>query len=115
MSKQPRNCSSQRRRESAADCLVFDIFEVLPGGSPLWRGIIEGAGNVTAKLTELAAGTNKEFFAFHFQTGEIVARINSGRCSLNASLVHMRKPMLSKANRRPHPDQLRCFPVSTES
>jgi len=56
---------------------VYDIFEVLPDGSPRWRGAVEGLENVMPKLNELAGAIKNELFAIDFTTGEVVARIKS--------------------------------------
>ncbi|HLW83005.1 MAG TPA: hypothetical protein VKS20_13290 [Candidatus Acidoferrales bacterium] len=53
----------------------YDIFEQLPGGSPVWRGHASGLPNVRLKLQELAATTANECYAIHLATKEVVARL----------------------------------------
>jgi hypothetical protein len=55
----------------------YDVFERLPDGSALWRGVVVGMENARAKLQELARGTANELFATEIVTGEVVARIDT--------------------------------------
>lgn len=52
----------------------YDLFELLPDGSPLWRCRVTGLNQVDAKLREIAAETARECFAIYLPTKEIVAR-----------------------------------------
>lgn len=55
----------------------FDIFERLPGGGVLWRGLASGEDNAATKLSELAKGTANELFACDLQTKRTIATTNS--------------------------------------
>lgn len=66
--------TSERRLETDRS---FDIFEGLPGGGVLWRGLVSGEDNATAKLTELAKSTSNELFACHIRSKAIIGRANS--------------------------------------
>lgn len=55
---------------------TFDIFERLPDGGVLWRGLVLGESNATAKLSELAKNTPNELFACYLPTRRTIARMN---------------------------------------
>jgi hypothetical protein len=55
----------------------FDIFERLPGGGVIWRGVVSGEDNAAAKLSELGQTTANELFACHLRT-----RMTIGRASV---------------------------------
>ena len=55
----------------------FDIFEVLPDGSQLWRMCAHGPDNALDILKRLGSQTANECYAMNIQTREIVGRINS--------------------------------------
>ena len=46
----------------------FDIFERLPGGGVLWRGLVSGEDDAAVKLSELARTTSNELFACHIRS-----------------------------------------------
>jgi hypothetical protein len=52
----------------------FDIFERLPDGGVLWRGVVSGEDNAAAKLSELGQTTANELFACHLRTRMTVGR-----------------------------------------
>jgi hypothetical protein len=53
----------------------YDLFERLPDGSALWRGV--GLEDARLQLKVLAGGaTANELFALDVLTGDMVARIN---------------------------------------
>ena len=54
----------------------YDIFEVLPSGSEIWRMCAHGRQNAEEVLTILADQTANECYAIHIQTKEIIARVN---------------------------------------
>jgi len=55
----------------------YDIFEQLPDGAVLWRGLVHGQESARARLDELASRSKNEFFAIHTPTKDIVARVNT--------------------------------------
>jgi hypothetical protein len=60
----------------------YDLFEQLPDGSPIWRGHVMSAQELSQKLEEIAKQTANECFAIHLPTQEIVRRINVTRQDL---------------------------------
>jgi hypothetical protein len=58
---------------------TFDIFEVLPDESPLWKACVLGAQNVVGVLSDIGKGTPNECFAMNMDTREILARVNVKR------------------------------------
>lgn len=54
----------------------YDIFEIMPDGSPIWRTAVEGHQNAIAKLQELAKTTENEMRVMHLASNSIVAAIN---------------------------------------
>lgn len=55
----------------------FDIFERLPGGGVLWRGLVSGEDDAAVKLSELARTTSNELFACHIRSKTIIGRANA--------------------------------------
>jgi hypothetical protein len=55
----------------------YDLFERLPDGSALWRGVAVGLEDARSKLEEFARITANEFFAMEVLTGDVVARVNT--------------------------------------
>ena len=54
----------------------FDIFEVLPNGSEIWRLCAHGTENALHVLTQLASKTTNECYAIKVETNEIISRVN---------------------------------------
>ena len=57
----------------------YDLFEMFPDGSSMWRGHVSGLQNVRLQLQLLAKETTNECVAMHLPTQEIAARINANR------------------------------------
>ena len=57
----------------------YDIFEILPGESLLWRMCVHGTQNVAKALEELGKQTPNECFAINIGTKEVIARVNDKR------------------------------------
>lgn len=57
------------------DC-QYDIFEILPDGSPLWREAIHGRDNAIRKSAILAAKTPNEIRVMHVPTKTTIATMN---------------------------------------
>lgn len=55
----------------------YDIFEVMPDGSLLWRAAVDGHENAIADLKKLAAQTMNEMYVMHVPTKAIIASINN--------------------------------------
>jgi hypothetical protein len=68
-------CRTSRiaRRTTGRD---YDLFEVMPDGSPVWRGTRSGRRNAIRKLTELASETRNEVLAMHLPTKTLIAEMN---------------------------------------
>jgi|SRR5882762_97204 hypothetical protein len=56
--------------------LQYDIFEVLPNGSIVQRGSVNGLETAWEELYKLAKHTTNECFAIHPPTREVVAQLN---------------------------------------
>ena len=69
----------------------FDLFEVYPDRSMIWRGYVEGAQAALAKLATMGHQTRNECYAMNLCTKEIVGRIND---STNAVLSILSKRSL---------------------
>jgi hypothetical protein len=63
----------------------YEIFELLPDGSPIWKGHGSGLDSVRVKLEKLAAKTANECIAMHLPTREIVARVNIGAAKVRSA------------------------------
>ena len=55
---------------------VYEIFEVLPNGSPQRVTVVSGLDSAKIKLHELARNTGNECFASDARTHQIVAQMN---------------------------------------
>jgi hypothetical protein len=57
--------------------LEFDIFEIYPNGSPIWRDVVSGRERAILKLRELSEKTTNEVRLMHLPNNTIVASMNS--------------------------------------
>jgi hypothetical protein len=55
----------------------YDLFEICPNGSPVWRDVVSGHGKAILKLRELSATTANEVRVMHLPTNTIVAAMNA--------------------------------------
>jgi anion-transporting ArsA/GET3 family ATPase len=55
----------------------YDVFEILPDGSPVWRGAIHGREDALRKLEELAKQTVNEVRVMHVPTKTVIAAVNT--------------------------------------
>jgi hypothetical protein len=55
----------------------YDLFEMFPDGSALWRGTVVGHEDAIRKLRELAAGTANEVQLMHLPTKTLIAAMNA--------------------------------------
>lgn len=55
----------------------FDLFEVTPDGSPLWREAVTGHENAIQRLQELSAKTTNEVRVIHLPTKTVIAAVNA--------------------------------------
>lgn len=51
----------------------YDLFEILPDGSPIWKCAVAGHENAVQQLRELAAKTNNEVRIMHLPTQTVIA------------------------------------------
>lgn len=56
----------------------YDLFEVFPGGAPLWRSCVRGRKCALAALESMGQQTGNECFAAELGTGTIIGRVNTG-------------------------------------
>jgi hypothetical protein len=54
----------------------YDIFEILPDESLLWRGSALGTENATSVLADIGKKTANECFAMNMSTMETLACVN---------------------------------------
>jgi hypothetical protein len=54
----------------------YDIFEIMPDRSLLWRACTRSLKNANLMLMDFSKQSTNEFFAIHLLTNEIVARSN---------------------------------------
>lgn len=65
----------------------YEMFELLPDGSPVWRAHASGLREVRMKLEQIGKSTTNECFAIYLSTKEIVARVNVGTSRANGKPV----------------------------
>jgi hypothetical protein len=56
---------------------TYDLFEVFPDGSPLWRESVAGHETALSKLKELSARTTNEVRVIDLRTNAVVAALNT--------------------------------------
>jgi hypothetical protein len=57
----------------------YDLFEVGPDGSPLWREAVIGQENAMHKLKELASKTTNEIRVMDLRTSAVIATANNSQ------------------------------------
>jgi hypothetical protein len=55
---------------------TYDIFELLPDESLLWKACVFRAQDVAGLLADIGRKTPNECFAINIDTKEIIARVN---------------------------------------
>ncbi len=55
----------------------YDLFEIFPDGSALWRITISGHGEAIKRLGEYAAQTANEVRLMHLPTQTVIAALNT--------------------------------------
>ena len=55
----------------------YDLFEILPDGSPIWKCAVAGHENAVQQLRELARHTSNELHIMHLSTNTIIAVLNA--------------------------------------
>ena len=55
----------------------YDLFEILPDGSPIWRRAVAGHENAIQQLRELAQQTNNEVRIMHLSSNTVIAVLNT--------------------------------------
>jgi hypothetical protein len=55
----------------------YDLFEMLPDGSPIWKELVSGHEEAIRKLQELAKQTKKEVRLMHVPTNTLIASMNT--------------------------------------
>jgi hypothetical protein len=55
----------------------YDLFEVLPDGTPMWREAVTGHEAAIRKLQELSARTTNEVRVMHLPTNTLIATMNA--------------------------------------
>lgn len=57
----------------------YDLFEVFPDGSLVWRDSVTGHEKAIRRLRELAAVTDNEFRVMHIPTNALIASMKKAR------------------------------------
>jgi hypothetical protein len=57
----------------------YDLFEIYPNGSLVWRAVVTGHEPAILKLRELSATTTNEVRVMDLTTNRVVATMNAGR------------------------------------
>ena len=57
----------------------YDIFELLPDGSLVWREVIVGHEPAILRLKELGAKSSNEFRLMHIPSKALIAKVNAPR------------------------------------
>jgi hypothetical protein len=55
----------------------YDLFEILPDGSPIWKELVSGLAEAIRKLEELGKETKNEMRLMHVPTNTIIATVNT--------------------------------------
>ena len=55
----------------------YDLFEIYPDGSPIWRDVVSGREKAILKLRELSTETANEVRVMHLSTNTVVAATNT--------------------------------------
>jgi hypothetical protein len=55
----------------------YDLFEILPDGSPIWKELVSGLTEAIRKLEELGKQTKNEVRLMHVPTNTIIATVNT--------------------------------------
>lgn len=55
----------------------YDLFEMFPDGTALWKGAVVGHEDAIRKLQELAARTTNEMRLMHVPTKTLIATLNA--------------------------------------
>ncbi len=55
----------------------YDLFEILPDGSPIWKCAVAGHENAVQQLRELARHTSNELRIMHLSSNTIIAVFNA--------------------------------------
>jgi hypothetical protein len=55
----------------------YDLFEILPDGSPIWKCAVAGHETAVQQLRELARHTTNELRIMHLSTNTIIAVLNA--------------------------------------
>ena len=63
----------------------YDVFEILPDGSAIWRAFVRGTHNAFEVLKAVGKQTCNECFATDLSRQTIIGRVNSGRSAEHAT------------------------------
>jgi hypothetical protein len=55
----------------------YDLFEIVPDGSPIWKCAVAGHENAVQQLRELAKHTSNELRIMHLASNTIIAILNA--------------------------------------
>jgi hypothetical protein len=55
---------------------TYDIFEVMPDGSVIWRCAVTGHDKAIVRLKELSSETSNEVRLMHVPTKSLIAEMN---------------------------------------
>jgi hypothetical protein len=70
----------------------YDLFEILPDGSPLWKCAVTGHENAVRQLRELASHTDNEVRIMHLASNTVIAVLNASPHSDGANPTPQTQP-----------------------
>jgi hypothetical protein len=57
----------------------YDLFEVFPDGTQIWRDSVAGHEKAIGRLRALAEATDNEFRVMHLPTNTLIASLKRGK------------------------------------
>ena len=70
----------------------YDLFEILPDGSPIWKCAVAGHENAVQQLRELARHTTNELRIMHLSSNTIIAVLNGPHSDASNRAAQSRAP-----------------------
>jgi hypothetical protein len=67
----------ETRKKGAPVDRNYDLFEILPDGSPIWRCAVSGHEKAVQQLRELAKQTENEVRIMHLSSNTVIAILNA--------------------------------------
>jgi hypothetical protein len=71
---QNRGVSQRQRQDVPGMDSKYDIFEILPDGTPIWKGCVSGREEALQQLESLATTSSNELRIIHLPTKAVLAK-----------------------------------------